>query len=395
MASPTKRSTNGEELPGVAAALSSENETGVVKVIWLNNSFLRSHGSTVSLYTGGFSGRTSNFEHRPQPRQCYNCQELADDITRQCRKPELHVYKRAEAHDSLMNDEEIQDAAAIAIQKPQARNDKGRPLTTPTTHYKWTELVPSICSEEGRCAVRSMCWLRKDLDAGRVDLTAVLVLPEHLVLIVSAYVEGAKNQALLDTCILLQKLTTDTRQKARQAMDIVIADNISATINFWEGMEYAAIPGEADEVMDFMDESFPHSLLPRGTRTWLNSVSISQCLSLHEVGIGSSPIGTNATPNANHLFELTGLALSATTHGRHDLTTGPYYYSSLRHFNSPAGRNNLAKSESAILCMSVAIVWTPFLPGAEARFPRTTAPWDAFTQKPLVAMLSCRVLSHS
>lgn len=216
---------------------------------------------------------------------------------------QLHVWKRGEAQNSLMNDEEIQDAAAIAIQKPQARNVKGRPLTTPTAHHKWTELVPSICSEEGRCAVRSMCWLRKDLDAGRVDLTAVLVLPEHLVLIVSVYVEGAKNQALLDTCILLQKLTTDTRQKARQVMDIVIADNISATINFWEGMEYTAIPGEADEVMD---ELFLHSLLPRGTRTWLNSVSISQCLSLHEV-VRRNVVPTSSPPPAQKHKRVAGV----------------------------------------------------------------------------------------
>lgn len=92
---------------------------------------------------------------------------------------QLHVCKRGEAHDSLMNDEEIQDAAAITIQKPQARNVKGRLLTTPIAHHKWTKLVPSICREGGSCAVRNMCWLRKDLDAGWVDLAAVLKLPYY------------------------------------------------------------------------------------------------------------------------------------------------------------------------------------------------------------------------
>lgn len=44
--------------------------------------------STISpnFYIGGLSGQPSNFEHRPRPKQCYNCQELADGIAHRCEK---------------------------------------------------------------------------------------------------------------------------------------------------------------------------------------------------------------------------------------------------------------------------------------------------------------------
>lgn len=37
-------------------------------------------------YIRGLSGQTSNFEHRPRAKQCYNCQELADDIAHRYEK---------------------------------------------------------------------------------------------------------------------------------------------------------------------------------------------------------------------------------------------------------------------------------------------------------------------
>jgi hypothetical protein len=48
-----------------------------------------------------------------------------------------------------MNDEEIRNAVALAIQEPQARIIQGRLLTTPMGHYKWMKMVPSGRKTDG------------------------------------------------------------------------------------------------------------------------------------------------------------------------------------------------------------------------------------------------------
>lgn len=64
-------------------------------------------------------------------------------MSRTFRIIQLNVRKQGAVHDSLMNDEQTQDAAVLAIQEPQARRIHGRLLTTPMGHHKWTKMVPS------------------------------------------------------------------------------------------------------------------------------------------------------------------------------------------------------------------------------------------------------------
>lgn len=51
---------------------------------------------------------------------------------------QLNVRKQDTVLESLMNDEETQDATILAIQEPWARKTKDPLLTTPMSHHKWT-----------------------------------------------------------------------------------------------------------------------------------------------------------------------------------------------------------------------------------------------------------------
>ena len=86
------------------------------------------------------------------------------NMSKTFRMIQLNVRKQGSVHDSLMNDEGIQEAMVLAIQEPHARIIQGRLLTTPIIHHKWTKLVPSAW-REGRWAIRSMLWMNKDVEA--------------------------------------------------------------------------------------------------------------------------------------------------------------------------------------------------------------------------------------
>src|ERR1700750_1049669 len=90
-------------------------------------------------------------------------------MSRVFRMIQLNVRKQDVVLDSLMNDEEIQDATVLAIQEPWARRTEGRLLTTPMSHHKWTKMVPSIW-REGRWPIRSMLWINKDIEAEQVAI---------------------------------------------------------------------------------------------------------------------------------------------------------------------------------------------------------------------------------
>jgi hypothetical protein len=173
-----------------------------------------------------------------------------------------------------MNDEDTQHAVALAIQEPQARRIQGRLLTIPMGHHKWTKMVP-FTWREGRWAIRSMLWINKDVEAEQVsnetpDLTAAVVrLPERLIFMASAYVEGGDARALCDTCNHLRKTIIKVRRNTDTVVDIMIVGDFNRHDLLWGGDDVSLERQcEADPNIDLMNEFSLSSLLKRGTKTW-------------------------------------------------------------------------------------------------------------------------------
>ena len=196
------------------------------------------------------------------------------DMSRTFRMIQLNVRKQGETLDSLMNHEEIQDVAVLAIQEPHARRIGGRLLTTPMGHHKWTKLVPSAW-REGRWPIRSMLWVNKEVEAEQVqiespDTTAAVVrLPDRLILVVSVYVPGGDPRALQETCDCLRNAVQDVRRGAGTVVEVVVVGDFNRHDQLWGGDDVSLErQGEADQIIDLMSDLSLSSLLRRGSKTW-------------------------------------------------------------------------------------------------------------------------------
>ncbi|EAQ88752.1 hypothetical protein CHGG_05371 [Chaetomium globosum CBS 148.51] len=294
----------GKVLPGAAETLGRENDVQIAKLAWLSRKdTAKAYGSMVVYITKagdakriinegffharGESGYTGVFERRTRPNQCCNCQQIGHKAF-QCRNPQVcgmcasegHRHsecsaaipkKQGEVHASLMNDVAIQDAAVIAIQEPQARRIQGRLLTTPMDHHKWTKMVPCTL-KEGRWAIRSMLWVNKTVEAEQVavdspDITAAVIrLPERVVLVASVYVPCGDGEALKDTCENLRRTVAKAKRGVGTTVDIVVAGDFNCHDQLWGGDDISSVrQGEADPIIDLMNELTLSTLLPRGT----------------------------------------------------------------------------------------------------------------------------------
>ena len=196
------------------------------------------------------------------------------DMSSTFRMLQLNVRKQSMVQQSLMNDEALQDFGVLAITEPHIWKRGDALITVPTAHSNWTRMIPTV-QEEGRWAVRSMLWIRKDLEAEQIavessELTAaVLRLPDRAMLVVSVYVSGHHAEALMRTVGLLRRLIHAVRNKVGTRTDVVLAGDFNRHDQLWGGNDISPTrQGEAIPIIDLMNEHAVLSLLPRGTKTW-------------------------------------------------------------------------------------------------------------------------------
>ncbi|KAJ5125944.1 hypothetical protein N7526_008121 [Penicillium atrosanguineum] len=262
---------NHDILSGAAAALGEENETTVAKMTWLSSKeAAKPYGSMVVylskgadarrllaegyFHVGGESGTTSIFEYRPRPMQCYNCQEIGHKAF-QCKK----ILKCAK------------------------------------------------CATEGHHHSRCDQAVPKDVEAEQVriespDLTAAVIrLPERLIFMASVYVEGGDVSALKDTCDHLRKAITKVRRDTGTVVEVVIVGDFNRHDQLWGGDDVSlGRQGEADPIIDFMNEFALSSLLKRGTKTWHGVGHSGDCESTIDLVLASASLTDSMVKCAIH-----------------------------------------------------------------------------------------------
>lgn len=128
----------------------------------------------------------------------------------------------------MMNDVNLKDYAALIISEPHVVEMNGKVITSSMGHQGWTAILPSE-RHEVRWAVRSMLWVRRDIEFEQVsapsaDLTvALLRLPDRSVLLTSVYVEGANDAALSGTMRLLDDAVSTAQRRGGPRLDVVVA----------------------------------------------------------------------------------------------------------------------------------------------------------------------------
>lgn len=118
--------------------------------------------------------------------------------------------------------------------------------------------------------------IRHDIEAEQVpinssDVTAAcLSLPEGKIFVASVYVPCV-DQAALKSILQLIKRAVESLQARHETMEIILAGDFNRHDALWGGE--AVNPqrqGEAELILELMDELSLISLLPRGTTTWQN-----------------------------------------------------------------------------------------------------------------------------
>ena len=193
---------------------------------------------------------------------------------------QANVAKMSGVHQGMLNDEDLAEATLILIQEPSCwLNDEDTVLTSPNHHAQLTRILPSIF-EHQRFPIRSLIWARNDakiqqISVASADITAILLqATDRPILVVSVYIPPESGQAAtqdLKTVIQLIKgaVATATNQIGYQP-ELVFAGDFNRHDQLWGGDHIALSrrQGEAEPIIDMMQDLDLQSILPRGTITF-------------------------------------------------------------------------------------------------------------------------------
>ena len=112
---------------------------------------------------------------------------------------QLNMQIRREVQHSVIEDPGLKEYTAAVVSEPYIFEMDGKVGISPMGHQGWTAILPS----DGRWAVRSMLWVRRDVECEQVSVPFLLRLLDRLVLLAPVYVEGSNIAALSGTLRLL------------------------------------------------------------------------------------------------------------------------------------------------------------------------------------------------
>ena len=187
---------------------------------------------------------------------------------------QLNAGKRTTVQESFLNDVQLKEFSALAISQPWIWRIDNE--LVPKGYFNWTRIIPTV-QAEGRWVVRSMLWIRKDIEHEQVpiqssDLTAaVLHFADRHVMVVSVFMELGGAEELKENLKLLDSVIKKAREKVGEQMEVVLTGDFNRHDELWGGNDSRARQGEADRLIEFMNQHSLQSLLQRGTKTWHNS----------------------------------------------------------------------------------------------------------------------------
>ena len=198
---------------------------------------------------------------------------LSDAMVRTFKVLQANLGKRPLVQHSLINDEGLQDYGLLMITEPACFvRDNGKVVAPPSRHAQWTQFLPTKTAPDARFPIRLLIYARSDLRARSVpgpssDITAVqFKIEQRSFLAVSVYVPPAEPETLKAAISVIRELV----RVHGIGRELIIAGDLNQYNQMWGGDEVGVSPrqGEAQELLDLMDNLDLHLLSPRGMITY-------------------------------------------------------------------------------------------------------------------------------